>query len=131
VFGHCYGTPRLAVEAALDSGRDIVTDIDWQGAQHLQQSVRGDLVTVFVLPPSLAALSARLHARAQDSEPVVAERLAKSAEEMSHWPEYQYVIVNRDLEQSVAQAQAIVIAERLRRTRQLGLAAFVAGLRPG
>jgi guanylate kinase len=131
VFGHCYGTPRAPVEATLAAGRDIVTDIDWQGTQQLQQSVRDDLVTVFVLPPTMDALAARLRTRAQDSDAVVAQRMAKSAEEMSHWPEYQYVIINRDLDHSVTQAQAIVTAERLRRTRQLGLAEFVARLRAG
>jgi guanylate kinase len=131
VFGRCYGTPRTPVEAALAEGRDIVTDIDWQGTQQLQQNFRDDLVTVFVLPPTLAALAARLRTRAQDSEAVVAERLAKSADEMSHWPEYDYIIVNRDLDRSVAEALAIVTAERLRRGRQLGLAEFVARLRGG
>jgi guanylate kinase len=131
VFGHAYGTPRRPVEAALAVGHDIVTDIDWQGTQQLQESVRDDLVTVFVLPPSLAALAARLRTRAQDSEAVVAARMAKSAEELSHWSEYQYVIVNRELDAGVAQAQAIVTAERLRRARQIGLADFVNRLRSG
>jgi len=131
VFGHAYGTPRAPIEAALAAGRDIVSDIDWQGTQQLQQSVRGDLVTVFVLPPTVDILLARLRTRAQDSDAVVAQRMAKSAEEMSHWPEYDYVIVNRELDDSVTQAQAIVTAERLRRTRQQGLAEFVARLRAG
>lgn len=131
VFGHCYGTPRGPVEAALAVGRDIVTDIDWQGTQQLSAGLEPDLVKVFVLPPSLTALEARLKARAQDSAEVVAARMAKSAEEMSHWPEYDYVIVNRDIEASVAEAQAIVTAERLKRVRQLGLADFVNRLRGG
>lgn len=131
VFGHCYGTPRPPIEAALAAGRDIVTDIDWQGTQQIRERARDDIVAVFVLPPSLAALAARLRTRAQDSEAVVAQRMAKSAEEMSHWSEYEYVIVNHDLDQSVAEVQAIVTAERLKRIRQLGLADFVNRLRGG
>jgi len=131
VFGHCYGTPRAPVDVAIAEGRDIVTDIDWQGTQQVKASLRDDLVTIFVLPPSSAALAARLKTRAQDSTEVVAARMAKSAEEMSHWPEYGYVIVNDDLEVSVAQAQAIVTAERLSRARQVGLAEFVTRLRGG
>jgi len=131
VFGHCYGTPRAPVEAALAAGRDIVTDIDWQGTQQLNASLEPDLVKVFILPPSLAALEARLNSRAQDSAAVVAARMAKSAEEMSHWPEYDYVIVNHDIDASVTQAQSIVTAERLKRVRQLGLADFVNRLRGG
>jgi guanylate kinase len=131
VFGHCYGTPRQPIEGALAAGLDIITDIDWQGTQQLSESVRDDIVTVFVLPPSLAALEARLKTRAQDSAEVVAARMAKSAEEMSHWSEYEYVIVNRDIDESVAAAHAIVTAERLRRIRRLGLADFVNRLRAG
>jgi guanylate kinase len=131
VFGNRYGTPRAAVEATLASGRDIISDIDWQGTQQLQESVRGDLVAVFVLPPSMAALEERLRTRAQDSADTVRERMARSADEMSHWAEYDYVIVNRDLERSVAQVQAILTAERLRRERQAGLAEFVNRLRTG
>jgi guanylate kinase len=108
-----------------------VTDIDWQGTQQVSASLSGDLVTVFILPPSTAALEARLRTRAQDSDAVVAQRMAKSSEEMSHWPEYFYVIVNGDLDASVAQAQAIVTAERLKRDRLLGLADFVTRLRGG
>jgi guanylate kinase len=131
VFGHCYGTPRQPIEAAIEAGRDIVTDIDWQGTQQLDEKVRDDIVTIFVLPPSGPALEARLRTRAQDSDAVVAQRMAKSAEEMSHWSEYDYVIVNDDLDASVAEAQAIVTAERLRRARQRGLADFVNRLRGG
>ncbi len=131
VFGNCYGTPRQPIEAALAAGRDIVGDLDWQGTQQLADKVRPDLVAVFVLPPSVAALEQRLRARAQDSAAVVAGRMAKSAEEMSHWAEYDYVIVNDMVDESVAQARAIVTAERLRRTRQPGLAAFVESLRQG
>jgi guanylate kinase len=129
VFGNRYGTPRAPVEAALTAGRDIVSDIDWQGTQQLAQSVRGDLVAVFILPPSMAALEDRLKRRAQDSDKVVRQRMAKSADEMSHWPEYDYVIVNHDLDKSVEQAQAILTAERLKRDRQIGLADFVNRLR--
>lgn len=129
VFGNRYGTPRAPVEAALAAGRDIVSDIDWQGTQQLAQSVRGDLVAVFVLPPSMEALEERLRRRAQDSDEVVRQRMAKSADEMSHWPEYDYVIVNRDLDASVDQAKAILTAERLKRERQVGLAEFVNRLR--
>jgi len=132
VFGHSYGTPREPIEAALAAGCDVVTDIDWQGTQQLSQSaVKDDLVTIFVLPPSTGALEARLRTRAQDSDDVVAARLAKSAEEMSHWEEYRYIIVNADLEVSVAQAEAIVVAERTKGARQVGLVDFVARLRGG
>ena len=129
VFVNCYGTPRAPIEEALAAGRDVVGDVDWQGTQQLAKSVPPDLVSVFILPPSIAALASRLSARAQDSAAVVAARMAKSAEEMSHWPEYDYVIVNRDIEESVAQIRAIVTAERLRRTRLLGLNDFVVSLR--
>jgi guanylate kinase len=131
VFGNCYGTPRVPVEAALAAGTDIISDIDWQGTQKLKATVRDDLVSVFVLPPSMAALEERLRRRAQDSDEVVRTRMSKSADEMSHWPEYDYVIVNRDLEQSLRQVRSILIAERVRRDRQIGLADFVNRLRGG
>jgi len=131
VFDHNYGTPRQPIEETIADGRDIVTDIDWQGTQQLSEKLRDDLVTVFVLPPSMAALEARLRTRAQDSAEIVAARMAKSAAEMSHWPEYDYVIVNRDIEESVGEVQAIVIAERLKRSRRVGLADFVNRLRAG
>jgi len=131
VFDHNYGTPRQPIEETIADGRDIVTDIDWQGTQQLSEKLRDDLVTVFVLPPSMAALEARLRTRAQDSAEIVAARMAKSAAEMSHWPEYDYVIVNRDIEESVGEVQAIVIAERLKRSRRIGLADFVNRLRAG
>jgi guanylate kinase len=131
VFGHFYGTPRAPVEAALSGGQDIITDIDWQGTQQLAQTVRNDLVAVFVLPPSLAALEQRLKTRAQDSDEVVRTRMAKSADEMSHWPEYDYVFVNHDIAESVRQVEAIVAAERVRRGRLRGLADFVNRLRTG
>jgi guanylate kinase len=129
VFGNCYGTPRQLVDEALAAGRDVVGDLDWQGAQQLTKTVRSDLVSVFVLPPSRAELETRLRNRAQDSPAVVAARMAKSAEETSHWSEYDYVFVNHEIEQSVAQVQAIVTAERLRRERQVGLPDFVDRLR--
>jgi guanylate kinase len=131
VFDNCYGTPRQPIEEALAAGRDVVGDLDWQGTQQLGESVGQDLVTVFVLPPSRAELERRLRARGEDSAPAVAARMAKAAEEMSHWSEYDYVIVNRDIEDSVARVQAIVAAERLRRKRQIGLANFVNRLRAG
>jgi guanylate kinase len=131
VFGNCYGTPRQPIEAALAAGHDIVGDLDWQGTQQLARKVRPDLVAVFVLPPSLAALEERLRNRAQDSASDIAARMAKSAEEMRHWPEYDYVIVNDTVEDSVAEVRAIVTAERLRRERQTGLAEFVQSLRAG
>jgi guanylate kinase len=117
VFENSYGTPRAPIEAAIAESRDVVTDIDWQGTQQLKQTVPRDLVTIFVLPPSLSALEARLKTRAQDSDEVVAARMAKAREEMSHWNEYDYVIVNDDLQKSVEQAEAIVAAERIKRGR--------------
>jgi guanylate kinase len=131
VFGHCYGTPRQPIDQAIAAGHDVVADVDWQGTQQLTESLPSDLVTVFILPPDMATLEARLKTRAQDSPAVVAARMAKSAEEMSHWSEYDYVVVNRDLAASVAEVEAIVTAERLRRTRQNGLADFVNHLRGG
>ena len=131
VFGHCYGTPRRPIDDAIAAGRDVVADVDWQGTQLLNENLRSDLVTVFILPPDMATLEARLKTRAQDSAAVVAARMARSAEEMSHWSEYDYVVVNRDLADSVAEVEAIVTAERLRRTRQNGLAEFVNHLRGG
>jgi len=131
VFGHYYGTPRVPVEQALTEGRDVLFDIDWQGTQQLAQNARQDLVSVFILPPSTRELERRLRARARDSAAEVAGRMAKAADEMSHWAEYDYILVNRDLEDSVRQVQAIVVAERLRRERQVGLHEFVKGLREG
>ena len=129
VFGNSYGTPRAPVIAAIEAGRDIITDIDWQGTQQLQAKIGADLVSVFVLPPSMAALEARLRARAQDSAEVVRSRMAKSSEELSHWDAYDYVVVNDDIEDSVRRAQAILSAERVRKQRQVGLAEFVNQLR--
>jgi guanylate kinase len=131
VFGNYYGTPRAPVEQALSDGRDVIFDIDWQGAQQLKESARDDLVSVFILPPSHDELDRRLHTRAQDSEEVIAQRMAKASDEMSHWPEYDYIVVNRNLKESVAQVQAIVAAERLRRRRLIGLTEFVKRLQDG
>ena len=125
VFGNCYGTPRDRVEKTLGSGRDVLFDIDWQGTQQLAANARADLVSVFVLPPSGTELERRLHTRAQDSAEVIAQRMAKASDEISHWAEYDYVIVNNDVAESVAAVQAILRAERLRRSRQVGLPAFV------
>jgi guanylate kinase len=129
VFGNCYGTPRGPVMQALDAGQDIISDVDWQGTQQLKENVRDDVVAIFVLPPSIEALKERLQSRAQDTPEVVQARMAKSSDEMSHWPEYDYVIVNDDLDTSVRQVQAILDAERKRRTRQVGLSDFVNALR--
>ncbi len=131
VFSNYYGTPRGPVEKALSSGRDMLFDIDWQGTQQLREAAREDLVSVFILPPSTRALEERLAKRAQDPPEVVAERMSKAADEMSHWPEYDYVIVNADLEASVHQVKAILTAERARRDRLVGLGEFVRGLRAG
>jgi len=125
VFGNCYGTPRKPVEAALIAGRDVLFDIDWQGTQQLAETMRDDLVRLFILPPSADALHDRLIARAQDSPTVVAKRMAEAASEISHWAEYDYVIINDLVEESHKQVMAILTAERLRRRRQLGLTEFV------
>jgi guanylate kinase len=129
VFGNSYGTPRAPVMQALAKGQDIISDVDWQGTQQLKQNVGADVVAVFVLPPTIEALKERLQSRAQDSADVVQERMAKSSDEMSHWAEYDYVIVNDDLDASVRQVRAILDAERKRRTRQVGLSDFVNALR--
>jgi guanylate kinase len=131
VFGHFYGTPRAKLAAALDGGTDMVCDVDWQGAQQMKAQLPNDLVSVFILPPSMAALEKRLKTRAQDSRAVVQARMAKSADEMSHWDGYDYIVINRDLDASIAQVASILAAERLRRERQIGLAEFVNRLRGG
>jgi guanylate kinase len=131
VFNNFYGTPRPPVETALTSGLDVLFDVDWQGTQQLEDSAGKDLVSIFILPPSTAELERRLRARAQDTEDVVRGRMAKAADEMSHYIEYHYVIVNNDVNESVAQVQAILRAERLRRSRQVGLHEFVTNLREG
>ena len=131
VFGNYYGTPRALVEASLSKGRDVLFDIDWQGTQQLAQNARDDLVSVFILPPSTEELHRRLERRAQDPADVVAERMAKAPDEMSHWAEYDYIVINREVEDSVAAVESILAAERLKRERQVGLTDFVKGLREG
>jgi guanylate kinase len=128
VFGYRYGTPKAPVKQALRDGRDILFDIDWQGTQQLEAAMGEDLVSVFILPPSMAELERRLRARGTDSEEVIADRMSRAAAEISHWPEYEYVLVNRAMDQCVAEVRAIVAAERLKRTRQLGLVTFVRDL---
>jgi guanylate kinase len=125
VFGHRYGTPRRPVTKALQAGRDVLFDIDWQGTQQLSEKARTDLVSVFILPPTARELERRLKRRAQDSKSVIGSRMAKAAGEMSHWPEYDYVIVNYDKRQAFAELRAILAAERLKRERQIGLSDFV------
>jgi guanylate kinase len=128
VFEHRYGTPRQPVLSAIGRGRDVLFDIDWQGTQQLKEKAREDLVSVFILPPTHDELERRLRERAQDSDDVVARRMAKAASEISHWPEYDYVIVNNELGRAVEQVRAILEAERARRTRLVGVGEFVAGL---
>lgn len=129
VFGNFYGSPRGPVEEAMRDGRDTLFDIDWQGGQQIRNSALGrDVVSVFVLPPSIAELDRRLRGRAQDSEEVIAGRMAKSRDEISHWAEYDYVLVNDDLDHSFKHLQTILEAERMRRDRQPALAEFVRGL---
>jgi guanylate kinase len=125
VFDNFYGTPRAPVEAAIKSGRDILFDIDWQGAQQLSEKMKHDVVRVFILPPSVTALERRLQRRAQDSVEVVRRRMEAASAEISHWPEYDYVIVNADIDGSLAGLKAILTAERLKRERLDGLSAFV------
>jgi guanylate kinase len=128
VFGNFYGTPRKPVERALKQGRDVLFDIDWQGTQQLRERARDDLVSVFILPPSSGELERRLHTRAQDDKKVIRARMAKAGGEMSHWAEYDYVVVNRDLDRAFGEVRAILAAERLKRERQIGLSSFVRGL---
>ena len=129
VFGNLYGSPKAPVEAALKAGQDTLFDIDWQGGQQIRNSSLGrDTVSVFVLPPSIAELDCRLRGRAQDSDAVIAVRMAKSRDEISHWAEYDYVLVNTDLEKAFADLTVILQAERLKRERQPGLSDFVRGL---
>lgn len=129
VFGNGYGTPKKFVFDSLEAGKDVLFDIDWQGTQQLSHIARADLVSIFILPPTVEALEQRLRSRAQDPDNVIRSRMAEAAQELSHWPEYNYVIVNDCLDNSVAQVQAIITAERLRRSRQIGLTNFVNGLR--
>lgn len=128
VHDNLYGTPREAVEKSMAEGRDMLFDIDWQGALQLQEKMPADVVSVFILPPSLAELKSRLHRRAEDTDEVIEKRLANSREEMQHWRDYDYVVINDDLDRTFASVRSIVLAERLRRDRRPGLFDFVSGL---
>jgi guanylate kinase len=125
VFGNRYGTPRLPVEAALSAGRDVLFDIDWQGTQQLREKARADVVSVFILPPSAEDLEKRLHSRAQDSDEVIRGRMSRASHEMSHWAEYDYIVINHKIEDAFAEVQSILKAERLKRERRTGLTEFV------
>ena len=125
VFGHRYGTPRSPVEAALANGHDVLFDIDWQGTQQLREKADRDLVSIFVLPPSMLDLEQRLRRRAQDSDDVIHARMATAAGEMSHWAEYDYVVINTDVDHAFAQVQSILASERLKRERLIGLSEFI------
>jgi guanylate kinase len=128
VFGERYGTPRQPVETALSKGRDVLFDIDWQGTQQIAEAARGDLVSIFILPPSMEILEQRLRTRASDSDETVRYRMSKAAAEISHWAEYDYVLVNDNLDTCLAQIKTILAAERLKRTRQITLSSFVRNL---
>ncbi len=125
VFGNYYGTPRKPVAKALAAGRDVLFDIDWQGTQQLQKKAPSDLVSVFILPPSVSQLEKRLHMRAQDPKFIIRQRMSKASDEMSHWAEYDYVVVNKKLSLAFSELRAILIGERLKRGRQPGLSSFV------
>jgi guanylate kinase len=125
VFGHRYGTPRTPVEIALANGHDVLFDIDWQGTQQLREKADHDLVSIFVLPPSMADLERRLRSRAQDPDEVIRARMATAADEMSHWAEYDYVVINTDVDRAFREVHTILAAERLKRERQTGLSDFV------
>ena len=129
VFDNYYGTPKAPVEAALTESRDVLFDVDWQGTQQLAQNARADLVSIFILPPSIDELERRLRGRAQDSEEVVRKRMAKAGDEISHYREYDYIVVNTEVEDSVRKVQSILQAERLKRDRQVGLSDFVMQMR--
>jgi len=131
VFDNYYGTPARPVMDALALGQDVLFDIDWQGTQQIVEQARDDLVSIFILPPSTAELERRLNKRAQDPPEVVARRMSKASDEMSHYAEYDYIIVNQDIDDSVDQAMSVLKAERLRRERMVGLGEFVKGLRTG
>lgn len=125
VFGNYYGTPRKPVAKALAAGQDVLFDIDWQGTQQLREKARSDLVSVFILPPSVSQLEKRLHLRGQDDKAVIWQRMSKASEEMSHWAEYDYVIMNKNIALAFTELRAILMAERLKRERQPGLSDFV------
>lgn len=129
VFGNHYGTPKKSVDQITSLGKDVLFDIDWQGTQQLQEKCAQDLVTVFILPPSIQALEDRLNRRATDSKEVVEKRMNESLFQISHWPEYDYVIINHDLDKSIKQIELILQAERLKRRRQVGLVDFVNKIR--
>ncbi|WP_427451637.1 guanylate kinase [Litorimonas sp. WD9-15] len=131
VFDNYYATPRTPVENALSQGRDVIFDIDWQGAQQLTQAAADDLVKIFILPPNMRELEQRLRTRAQDSDEVIAKRMSKSENEISHWAEYDYVIVNEDVDTALAELKTIVASERMRRRRQMWLGGFVKSLISG
>ena len=128
VFDNRYGTPRAPVEAALSAGQDVLFDIDWQGTQQLREKARADVVSVFILPPSASDLEKRLHSRAQDSDEVIRNRMSRASHEMSHWAEYDYIVINHDVDEAFAEVQSILKAERLKRERRTGLVGFVRGL---
>jgi guanylate kinase len=128
VFGKSYGTPRAPVETALSEGRDVLFDIDWQGTQQLREKAGPDVVSVFILPPSAADLEKRLHTRAQDSDEVIRGRMDRASHELSHWAEYDYIVVNENVDHAFAEVQSILKAERLKRTRRIGLTEFVRNL---
>jgi guanylate kinase len=128
VFENRYGTPRAPVEAALAAGEDVLFDIDWQGTQQLREKARADVVSVFILPPSAADLEKRLHSRAQDSQEVIRKRMSRASHELSHWAEYDYIVINRDIDEAFAEVQSILKAERLKRERRVGLTTFVRAL---
>ena len=125
VFDHRYGTPRAPVEAALSAGQDMLFDIDWQGTQQLREKAGEDVVSVFILPPSAADLEQRLHSRAQDSDEVIRGRMSRASHEMSHWAEYDYIVINHDIDEAFAEVQSVLKAERLKRKRRTGLTTFV------
>ena len=125
VFDNRYGTPRAPVESALSAGTDVLFDIDWQGTQQLREKARADVVSVFILPPSAADLEKRLHTRAQDSDAVIRGRMSRATQELSHWAEYDYIVINHDIEDAFAEVQSILKAERLKRERRTGLTTFV------
>jgi guanylate kinase len=125
VFDNRYGTPRAPVEAALSAGHDVLFDIDWQGTQQLREKARDDVVSVFILPPSAPDLEQRLHSRAQDSAEVIRGRMNRASHELSHWAEYDYIVINNDIETAYAEVESILKAERLRRERRVGLTGFV------
>ncbi|MGH6764838.1 MAG: guanylate kinase [Bradyrhizobium sp.] len=125
VFDHRYGTPRAPVEAALSAGQDMLFDIDWQGTQQLREKAGEDVVSVFILPPTAADLAQRLHSRAQDSDEVIRGRMSRASHEMSHWAEYDYIVINHNIDAAFAEVQSVLEAERLKRRRRTGLTTFV------